>query len=159
MEKGESYAPDSLFAAVLNLIDASISDNAIKAPPNGIVNTDERFRRIRDLVDSRCTEPNLMIAELARDLAMSRSSMYETVQAAGTTIERLVREARIEKAMAILSDPTQSHVAVTTLAYDLGFKHPSHLTRAFAAHTGESPLAYRRKVWATQPNPGIRRPH
>lgn len=159
VEKGQSYAPDSLSAAVLNLIDASISDNANKECANDIVKADERFRRIRDLIDSRCAKPNLMIAELARDLAMSRSTMYETVQAAGTTIERLVREARVEKAMAILSDPSQAHVTITALAYDLGFKHPSHLTRAFAGHTGESPLAFRRKVWAVQPSAGVKRPH
>ena len=72
--------------------------------------------------------------------------MYETARAAGTTVERMVMDARVKRAIAVLGDPAQAGTPITMLAYDLGFKHPSHLSRVFQAATGATPLEFRRNA-------------
>lgn len=138
-------APQSMLASLLHLIDASIN-NLIDNEGDHRSEMDDRFRCLRALIAERCTDSHLSIDQLARSLAMSRSSMYEMARSAGTTIERMVIDARVKKAMAILGDLSLSQVSITALAYDLGFKHPSHLSRVFAAVAGVSPLEFRRNA-------------
>lgn len=143
-------AHSSMLASLLHLIDASINgclgedEGEDEGGPSA--RRDERFARLQDLVAQRCSEADLTIDALARALAVSRSTMYETARAAGTTVERMVMDARVKRAIAVLGDPAQAGTPITMLAYDLGFKHPSHLSRVFQAATGATPLEFRRNA-------------
>jgi AraC-like DNA-binding protein len=54
-----------------------------------------------------------------------------------------VLESRLLRAMAMLAEPAHSVLAVATA---VGFDSPGGFTRAFRRYTGETPLAYRRRI-------------
>lgn len=53
---------------------------------------------------------------------------------------------RLAEATAALADPGQAEVAVLTIALDAGFQSIGPFNRAFKAHTGMTPTAYRRQA-------------
>jgi transcriptional regulator GlxA family with amidase domain len=66
-----------------------------------------------------------------------------------------VLESRLLRAMAMLAGPAHSVLAVATA---VGFGSPGCFTRAFRRYTGETPLAYRRRItsppYPTRTQPG-----
>jgi AraC-like DNA-binding protein len=60
---------------------------------------------------------------------------------------------RLAEATAALADPAQADVPVLTIALDAGFQSIGPFNRAFKAHTGMTPTAYRK-----QADSGTRRP-
>lgn len=64
---------------------------------------------------------------------------------------------RLAEAMAALADPGQADVPVLTIALDAGFQSIGPFNRAFKAHTGMTPTAYRKQAdsLAIKPIQGI----
>jgi AraC-like DNA-binding protein len=67
---------------------------------------------------------------------------------------------RLSEAMAALADPTQVDVPILTIALDAGFQSIGPFNRAFKAHTGMTPSAYRKQAESRgdTPNSGIGQP-
>ena len=53
---------------------------------------------------------------------------------------------RLAEATAALADPGQADVPILTIALDAGFQSIGPFNRAFKAHTGMTPTAYRRQA-------------
>ena len=53
---------------------------------------------------------------------------------------------RLAEATAALADPNQADVPILTIALDAGFQSIGPFNRAFKAHTGMTPTAYRKQV-------------
>ena len=53
---------------------------------------------------------------------------------------------RLAEAMAALADPAQADVPILTIALDTGFQSIGPFNRAFKAHTGMTPTAYRKQA-------------
>jgi AraC-like DNA-binding protein len=53
---------------------------------------------------------------------------------------------RLAEATEALADPSQADVAIVTIALDAGFQSIGPFNRAFKAHTGMTPTAYRRQA-------------
>lgn len=80
------------------------------------------------------------IDELAEHACMSRSTFYRHFRAAfGVTPLQYVTRLRIDRARALLHDPTRT---VTDIALDLGFRSVSHFIETFKRHTDTTPKAY-----------------
>jgi AraC-like DNA-binding protein len=60
---------------------------------------------------------------------------------------------RLAEATAALADPAQADVPILTIALDAGFQSVGPFNRAFKAHTGMTPTAYRKRA-----DSGTRRP-
>jgi transcriptional regulator GlxA family with amidase domain len=65
--------------------------------------------------------------------------------ATGMTWRRYVLESRLQRAMALLTEPDRTVMGVST---EVGFDSVSAFTRAFRQLTGETPGAYRKRVTA-----------
>ena len=74
--------------------------------------------------------------------------MFETH--AGMSWRRYLLQARLLRAIAMLSEPGPSVIEVSTA---VGFQSVSAFTRAFTRHTGDTPSAYRRRVCNRDPGP------
>jgi transcriptional regulator GlxA family with amidase domain len=61
---------------------------------------------------------------------------------AGTTPSALIRDARLERARALLAQPDRT---VTAVAHDSGFHSIDALEKAFRRRYGSSPSEYRRE--------------
>jgi AraC-like DNA-binding protein len=83
------------------------------------------------------------LGEVAARLRISRRTLVRRLAERGTTFRALVDEARKQRAAALLADP---EVAVSEVAYGLGYTDPANFGRAFRRWFGESPRRYREGI-------------
>ena len=92
-------------------------------------------------------EEGLSIAVLSAKLAVPEYRLRRLInQKLGhRNFSAFVNGYRLSEAMAALSDPSQSSIPILTIALDTGFGSIGPFNRAFKAHTGMTPTAYRRE--------------
>jgi len=83
------------------------------------------------------------LGTLARGLGMSRRTLQRRLRDDGTTFHQVLVEFRREAAPALLGD---GRLAVSEVAFLLGYEDPSSFQRAFRAAFGVSPRMFRRKA-------------
>jgi AraC-like DNA-binding protein len=76
-------------------------------------------------------------AEIAE---MSIRTLQRSLEEEGTTYSRLIEQIRFEQAIHWLQNPT---VKLRDISVELGYRNPTHFTRAFKRWTGLSPKEYR----------------
>jgi len=92
----------------------------------------------RILEGARDEPPSL--GEIAAQLRLSERTLVRRLGERGTSFRALVDRARQQRAAALLADPA---VAVSEVAYRLGYTDPANFGRAFRRWFGESPRHYR----------------
>lgn len=80
------------------------------------------------------------IDEFSEAVGLSVRTLQRRLGDAGTTYTQLVDEVRARTALPLLEDPG---ILLTDIAFDLGYSHPSHFTRAFRRWAGVTPSDYR----------------
>lgn len=96
--------------------------------------------RLRAEVHSRLTEPDLSAQDLADVVGLSYSQMHRRLKAeAGMTPTELVRQVRLEHALALLK---RENCTISEAAYAVGFNSLSYFNRCFKAVYGVSPTAF-----------------
>jgi AraC-like DNA-binding protein len=80
------------------------------------------------------------IDRVARELGMSRQTLYRRLKAEGTTFEEVLDAKRRQLAVRYLALDRSS---VKAAAYKLGFSDPAAFSRAFKRWTGSSPSQFR----------------
>lgn len=99
----------------------------------------EAMQRVREHLDQPLT-----VDELAQMVHVSRRTLHRRFLAAlGRSPAQAIRQARIERASRLLAETDRS---MTDIALDVGFSHPSQLSRAMREQTGKSPSAFRRQI-------------
>ncbi|WP_374101466.1 helix-turn-helix domain-containing protein [Tsukamurella paurometabola] len=102
-----------------------------------------RLLRARDAMDRHYAEP-LDVPAVARIAHMSAAHFSREFAAVfGETPHRYLQRRRIERAMARLRD---TDLAITDIAFDVGFGSSGTFSRTFRAIVGRSPSLYRREV-------------
>ncbi len=82
------------------------------------------------------------VSEAAGLMHTSSRSMQRGLAAEATSFSRVLEAARVDAAGHMLRDPARS---VTEIGYVCGFSDGAHFSRRFKAHTGYSPLAWRKQ--------------
>jgi AraC-like DNA-binding protein len=95
---------------------------------------------IRFLVRRHCTDPDLTGAAVARHVGWSLRQVQAVLRRAGTTPSRLIREARLERALDLLAGPG----TVTEVAHAAGFRSIDALEKALRRRHGRTPSDFRR---------------
>lgn len=86
------------------------------------------------------------VADLLRKVPMSRTHLEQRFKAHfGVSPHRMIKTAKIARARELL---LESDLPIARIADLAGFESPSYLSAAFRRKTGESPLAFRRKLRA-----------
>lgn len=83
--------------------------------------------------------PSIEVAAQIADLKVR--TLQRRLELEGITYRKLVNEVRLDIASQTLK---RSEIAVTDLAFELGYSDLSHFIRAFRSWTGQSPTQYRR---------------
>lgn len=117
-----------------------------------------RINRVFDYIDAHLAEP-LDLTKLAAVAYVSPWHFHRVFQAlTGETLADRVRRRRVEvAAMRLVAEPPASALAI---ALDVGFGSAEVFTRAFRAHFGVTPTAWRRgeyRHWARRHDADLRK--
>jgi AraC-like DNA-binding protein len=85
------------------------------------------------------------VGQVAAALGLSERGLRRQLARSGTSYRRLVQEARLAKAQALLGDPA---IPIKTIAFELGFDTPSNFARSFKEWLGSAPSEYRARLRA-----------
>lgn len=95
-----------------------------------------------DYIGDQLSDANLALAARAAGCA-TRTLRRKLQSELGTSFRELLAQARLMRAMELLSEPEQT---VTSVAFGLGYDSLSAFSRRFARFAGETPSAYRTRV-------------
>lgn len=97
-------------------------------------------RKVRRLISRQIASEQMHADTLAKQLHMSRQTLYRRLRAEGLSFHELVEQVRYNKAMRHVAG---DRYALGEIAFLLGFSELSAFSRAFKRWTGESPTHYR----------------
>lgn len=111
--------------------------------PSRAEKSDRLFALLVDEITSRIHDPSLNATQLSKALGISRTKLYNVTHIAGTTVERMIIESRLEWVAAALRNKRFLDMTITSLAFEAGFSELSHFSRRFKDRFGLSPRDYR----------------
>ncbi|WP_414089310.1 helix-turn-helix domain-containing protein [Rhizobium sp. BR 314] len=114
---------------------------------NGNMNGDRSseiglMAKARRFIQSSIGSSDLTPEAVSRELAISRTKLYELFQASGGVLN-YIRRRRLLAARAALADMSNGH-KIADIAKDLGFESAANFSRAFTHEFGYSPSEVRR---------------
>jgi len=95
-------------------------------------------------ITAQRADPGLSPRGVARHLNLSLRQLQRAFQARSTTVEREIRRARVQHAVALLRDRSYDTLSVEQIGQYSGFAGGSSLARAMAAEEFDSPARVRR---------------
>ncbi len=148
---GKPFHIEELDALVDNLIDnrlrmkgkfsgAQDTDGKIAAPEmKG--NDEALMERVMKIIDRNIDDPKLNVEKLAQDVGLSRAHLHRKMKdMVGMTPSDFIRTIRMRRACELLR---KGDVAVTQVAYKVGFTSQPHFSTIFKNFTGFTPSEFR----------------
>jgi AraC-like DNA-binding protein len=123
-----------------------ISDATASAPPvpaqHSMESTglDDPIQILRDLLGDYLRHRPPTINAAAEMTGTSARTLQRRLMLQGLTFTRLIEEVRFEQARSLLTDP---RIKITDIAFELGYSHVAHFTRAFRRIAGIPPREFR----------------
>ena len=93
-------------------------------------------RKVEGVVETLLADGHANIDQVARELGLSRQTLYRRLKAEGVTFEQLLDELRHRLALKLLRD---EQMPVKQAAWRFGFSAPAAFSRAFKRWTGSAP--------------------
>lgn len=128
--------------AVLSLIHAVIMQHGSGQTPSRSL---ALFNVLVQWVEQHLRDDVLDAERLAAVHHVSTRYVRQVFAEQRSTVSRYVRECRLERARANLTDPAQASLSIATIARRWRFDNASVFSRAFKAQYGMCPEAYRRR--------------
>ena len=98
---------------------------------------DEFLLRLNKLIQDNIAHPDLSVAFLAQEMAISRSGLFaKTKELSGETPNKLINQARLNMAARLLSEGRHT---IGEICYMTGFSSPSYFSKSFTAQFGVTP--------------------
>jgi AraC-like DNA-binding protein len=120
--------------------------DVLKAHAEALLEKLERAKSMRGRVESLLAPllptGDATMEAIAKQLGLSRQSLFRKLRAEGVTFEEVLDGLRHTLALRYLNGEALS---VKETAFRLGFSEPASFSRAFKRWTGTSPLAVRQK--------------
>ncbi|MEF2243512.1 helix-turn-helix transcriptional regulator [Paenibacillus sp. IITD108] len=103
---------------------------------------EEHVQRIISYIEQNFQE-ELTLELIQSELHLSKYYLAKTFkEITGMTIFYFLMQRRIYEAKLML---IEDDMPITNIGYEVGFKHPSHFSRAFKQHTNKTPEQYRKE--------------
>jgi AraC-like DNA-binding protein len=116
------------------------ADAALAALP---VQPDTTIERVRNLLAGALREGAASLASVAEQLHMSERSLQRRLAEENATFDSVLDELRHSLALRYLAE---RQIAISEVAYLVGYSEPSAFHRAFKRWTGSTPTELRRRV-------------
>jgi AraC-like DNA-binding protein len=126
--------------AVLSLIHAVIMDHGSGWRPSRSLSL---FNLLARWIEEHLREDVLDADRLAAAHHLSTRYVRHVFATQQSTVSRYVRERRLERTCADLTDPARASLSIAAIARHWRFDNPSVFSRAFKAQYGVGPQAYR----------------
>ncbi|MEM1325821.1 MAG: helix-turn-helix domain-containing protein [Bacteroidota bacterium] len=102
----------------------------------------ELIKQINELLTQYLNEVNFGVSELAEELAISRGHLSRQMKKLTSyTPTDYIRRFRLQEAMRLLKTTNKN---ISEIAYEVGFRDPSHFTKSFSKNFGTSPSDIRK---------------
>lgn len=151
---GKPFHIEELEALVENLIDNRLR---MKGKFSGVQDTDGKIAapemkgndealldRVMKVINQNIEDPKLNVEKLAQDVGLSRAHLHRRMkEMVGMTPSDFIRTIRMRRACELLR---KGDVAVTQVAYKVGFTSQPHFSTIFKNFTGFTPSEYRDQV-------------
>jgi len=109
-----------------------------------------RVDRAMAYIEQRLDDENLCAATVAAAQRVSRRHLDNCFTQCGPSIDAYIWDRRLTRAAEKLSQASLADRSLLEISLDLGFKSPSHFSKAFQGRFGISPRAYRHRALARQ---------
>jgi AraC family transcriptional activator of tynA and feaB len=97
-------------------------------------------------VMDRLSDKALCAKRVATAFGISRRSLYNLFSPGGMTPHAFIQQAKLARAGALLHDPDWRDASIARIAEHCGFADAAHFSRAFHAHYGAAPTAWRARA-------------
>lgn len=124
--------------AISNLASAAMFNGAYQGTPKAGLRA-----RALSVIDAKCQDPGLDAGSIARELNISRRTLFRLFRDADMRIESCIQEARLRRAVQLLRND-RTPMSVETIAHLSGFKSTSHFHAKFLDSFSLTPGEYRR---------------
>ncbi|MGQ9369184.1 acetamidase/formamidase family protein [Azospirillum sp. ST 5-10] len=142
---------DTVEQACLGAVETAVTELAVSAllsearAPDGAMTQVQaaHFRRVAAAIDSRLSEPELALCDVARAVGMSVRYLQRLFERRQESFSSYVRRRRLDRCKGELQDPNHARESVAEIALRWGFANQAHFSRAFSAAFGVPPRAVR----------------
>lgn len=120
------------------------SDETYQLDTPQIVDADkEMMTKLMEFLESRISDANLRIEELADAVHLGRSVFYGKIKSiVGMTPVDFLRHIRMQRAEELIR---KSNYPFSQIAYEVGYSDPKYFSKCFKKETGMTPSEYREK--------------
>ncbi|MEM7569172.1 MAG: helix-turn-helix domain-containing protein [Pseudomonadota bacterium] len=125
------------------LVDALRAQTVADLPQQGQSQT-LLTQRILRFIDANLADPELKPDTIACAHGISERYLRKLFEKRQKSVSDTIWHRRLEHAKFDLTNPAKAHISLASIAYDWGFKDPSHFSRTFKAAYGLSPRAARK---------------
>jgi AraC family transcriptional activator of tynA and feaB len=132
--------------AVPHLIAAAMA--ALPAANQAVPSRLEAYhqQRIREVIRTNLQDPDLDPQFIARAVGLSPRYVHQLFSHEPATLMNRIQIQRLERCREEFEMPSLQHRSISEIAYKWGFTSQAHFSRAFRAHFGLSPRAFRNKL-------------
>jgi AraC family transcriptional regulator, positive regulator of tynA and feaB len=110
--------------------------------------------RIKEFVRRNLRDPRLNSSFIAKGVGLSLRRLHELFASEPETLMRWTRAERLKRISDELADPALVERPIATIAYDWGFREPSHFSRSFRVEYGVSPRIVRDRIRSARETTG-----
>ena len=149
-----AQALETLSAAEWTAIDQSLAELLLTmlrqqapgtAEAGGTATQAALLHRICQMIERRLDEPDLSPARIAQSEGISERYLQKLFESTGDNFSHYLRERRLQRCWAELSNPAEAHRSVSEIAFQCGFNDAAHFSRAFRERFGLSPRTFRQQ--------------
>jgi acetamidase/formamidase/AraC-like DNA-binding protein len=137
---------DAIALSLVDLLLTLAHQLAASAPDAGSSATQAALlHRICQTIERRLDDPDLAPARVAQAEGISERYLQKLFETVGDNFTHYVRERRLQRAWADLSNPAEAHRSISEIAYAYGFGDSAHFSRAFRHRFGLPPREFRQQ--------------
>ncbi|MDB5634733.1 MAG: transcriptional regulatory protein [Tardiphaga sp.] len=103
------------------------------------------LHRICQTIERRLGDPDLAPARVAQAEGISERYLQKLFEGTGSSFTHYLRERRLQRTWADLSNPAEVQHSISEIAYRSGFNDSAHFSRAFRARFGMPPREFRQQ--------------
>lgn len=104
---------------------------------------EQRLQEVLRYIELHLSNPHLNTTMVAQGCGISQRYLSYMLKQHGSTFSALVWRQRLQNAQEWLAAPQLNDLAISEIAYNVGFKSPAHFSRMFTRVCGVTPRDYR----------------